>query len=286
MTVMLTPCHAKDIPSFRLLRESVAAVGVPLDHVAVVHDEDLAEFAAVVGDQRDLEIVPSSKVLGADLDRRRRRGRQRWRRAVPAALGGGVGGWWTQQVVKLAVGETLGLDEWVCVDSDAAFVRPLHAADFHDTDGRLHLQEHVGLGVGASVRAFHRASAELLRLDVTQLDPRLTYVSVPLPMAGAVVADLLAWLEREYGRPWREVFLRSGATEYPLYGFFARHVDGLARVVPVDRRWTRQVWTDDLEVVRGSLKEAREDPETRMVMVHGGLHVPPSAYRDLVLGPQ
>lgn len=281
---MLTPCYGGDLARLTLLRESADAVGVPFTHVLVVHDEDRALFRSL--ERSGVEVVPSSAVLGRDLDARRQRGRRRWRRALPARLGGGVGGWWTQQVVKLAVGERLGIDDWLCVDSDSVFLRPMTEADLRSPDGRLYLQEHAGLGIGRTVREFHRVSAELLGLVPAELDPTLSYVSWPVPICGAVVASLHAWLEERHGLPWVEVFLRSGATEYPVYGYFARYVDGLTRVVAADHRWAKHIWSPDPAVVARELAEARAEGELCMAMIHGGLGLRPESYRHLVLGAQ
>ncbi len=279
MTVLLTPCHAGDLARFALLRQTVERHGLSFHHVAVVHDEDVDAFRPLAGP--GLDVVPSSAVLGRDLDRRRQRGRQRWRRAVPPALGGGVGGWWTQQVVKLAVGEALGLDEWLCLDADAVFLRPLSESDLHSADGRLHLQEHVGLGIGRSVRDFHAVSARFV--GARDVDPALSYVAWPVPVSGEVVRRLHAHLEAMHSRPWVDSFLRAGATEYPTYGYFARYVDGLSSVVPVDKRWSVHVFDTDPAVVRERVGSAAADPEMVLAMVHGGLHLDPACYRDVVL---
>ena len=281
MTVLLTPCHAGDLARFALLRETVERHGLDFHHIAVVHDEDVAAFASLAGPA--LDVVPSSAVLGRTLDRQRQRGRQRWRRAVPRALGGGVSGWWTQQVVKLAVGGVLGIDEWLCVDADAVFLRPLAEADLHAEDGRLHLQEHVGLGIGRSVRDFHAASARFVGLTPAEVDPGLSYVAWPVPISGAVVRRLHGWIEQRYRRPWVEAFLAAGATEYPTYGYFARYVDGLQSVLPVDRRWSVHVFDTDPAVVRQRVSDAASDQDVVMAMVHGGMHLDPASYRDVVL---
>ncbi|MCU1602725.1 MAG: hypothetical protein JWO22_3434 [Frankiales bacterium] len=280
MTVLLTPCHLGDLARFALLRETVEHLGLPFHHVAVVHDEDVSAFQPLAGPS--LDVVPSSTVLGTELDRRRQRGRQRWRRAVPAALGGGVGGWWTQQVVKLAVGERLGLDEWLCLDADAVFLRPLSESDLHSADGRLHLQEHVGLGIGRSVRDFHAVSARFV--GAGEVDPDLSYVAWPVPVSGEVARRLHAHLEATHARPWVESFLDAGATEYPTYGYFARYLDGLATVVPVDKRWSVHVFDTDPAVVRDRVRAAAADPGMVLAMVHGGMHLDPASYRDVVLG--
>jgi hypothetical protein len=281
---MLTPVRAADLDRLRLLRTSAEAVGVELDHVVVVDTEDAAVARRALPSSGHLHLVTTADVLDADVERARRRGRRRWRRTLPwnrwDRSGRALSGWWAQQLVKLGAGERLGLQEWLCVDADTAFVAPVTAGDLHDAQGRLHLQEWAGIGVGAGVRARHVDAARVLGLDPAGLDPELTYVGAPVPMHGAVVSRLLAHLGRD-GRPWQRAFLDAGLTEYPLHGLWARHLDPGDDVVAVDQRLALQVYDADLATLPARL-DAAVAQGARMLMLHSRLGVDADDYAALL----
>ncbi len=267
---LVTPSHAFDAARVRFLRESFAAAGVEGRHVVVVAPEDRAAFAGIPG----VELLTTADVLPAPVEAARRRGRTSWRRALWRDQKRAMSGWWSQQWVKLAIGSALGLDAWVCVDSDVFAVRPF---DPFSAVGELH--EFVDFPVGPEIPRYLDASASFLGLGA--IGHSRTYVGQAVPMHGATVSRMLRAIEERHGRAWWEAMLDANATEYTTYGVFARHVDGLRDVTPVDRRWCWLFYDFD-DSFESRLRTAVEEHGVSLGMVHSRLGVDPSRYRDAV----
>jgi hypothetical protein len=274
---LVTPSHAFDAERLRFQRESFEAAGVDARHVVVVPPEDLAAFRGLPG----AEVVATADVLPAEVEKARLRGRERWRRALPWNRDPvkAMSGWWTQQWVKLAVGERLGLDAWVCVDSDVFAVRPWDP--FAVLAPRTELHELVDFPVGESIHRYLRDSTAFLGLDPSAVGTRRTYVGQATPIHGPTVGRMLRHVEGRTGLPWWAAMVRAGATEYTTYGIYARHVDGLRDLTPVDRRWCR-LFFEYGPSFEDDLRRAVAEEGVVLGMLHSRLGVDPASYRDAV----
>lgn len=272
---LVTPSHAYDAARMRFQRESFAAVGVDARHVVVVPPEDLAAFRGLPG----AEVVATAEILPPEVERARVRGRDRWRRALPWNRDPkkAMSGWWTQQWVKLAIGERLGLDAWVCVDSDVFAVRPWDP--FAVLGPTCELHELVDFPVGESIHRYLRASSAFL--GIGDVGTSRTYVGQATPLHGPTVARLRKHVEDTTGRPWWAAMVDAFATEYTTYGLFARHVDGLRDVTAVDRRWCRLFFELD-ESFENDLRRAVEEEGCVLGMVHSRLGHAPAEYAGAV----
>lgn len=273
---LVTPTFRGDFARVSFLRESMARCEVDLPHVVVVADEDIAHLRPIRHQHR-LEIVSTRDVLPRDVERLRRREARRLVRYLPTSRlrGRALGGWWSQQLVKLAASRVVP-GNWICLDSDAAFVRSVSAPDF-DTDGRLHLQEFTN-PVGAGSRNLARDAARLFGVQSRLLDDR-HYTGLLVPMHRATVGRLLDHLSAVSGLPWWQTLRLHDVTEYAAYGVFARYVDGLAEVEPVSRTWSWLFYDFDVATFSGRLREVVDRGDVRIVMVHSHLGVDPAAYR-------
>ena len=277
---LVTPSHGEDAERLAFLRESLLDAGVDAPHVVIVPPEDLRAFARVP--KEGLELVTTADVLPRAIERRRRRGRARWQRALflnkPSLA---PSGWWAQQLVKLAVGDVLNLDAWLCVDSDVFCIRDNGVLDVI-ASGNEELHEFVDFPVGPSIRSFHARSVAFLGLDAGGVDGRRTYVGQAVPLVSGVVARLTAHIERRSGRPWMSAMLAGEATEYTTYGLFSRHVDGFRDVRPVDRRWCWHFYDFDESTFESRLRAAADQHGVSFGMVHSRLGVDPQRYRSAV----
>jgi hypothetical protein len=272
---LVTPSHAFDAARVRFQRETFEAAGVEARHVVVVPPEERASFAGLPG----AELVVTADVLPPEVERARLRGRDRWRRALPWNRDPkkAMSGWWTQQWVKLAIGERLGLDAWVCVDSDVFAVRPW--APFGVLGPPCELHELVDFPVGESIHRYLAASSAFL--GIGDVGTSRTYVGQATPLHGPTVSRLLRHVEETTGRAWWAAMVDAFATEYTTYGLFARHVDGMCEVVPVDRRWCR-LFFEFGESFEHDLRSAVEHEGCVLGMLHSRLGVEPEAYRAAV----
>ena len=273
--VYVTPTYRGDLERFRFLRESMVAVGVTQPHLAIVQTEDVARFRrAVPGD--GLTIVPSREVLAPRVERLRRLSRRAAvRHALPSRLR--VHGWIAQQLVKLAAVDLVDAPVAVPLDSDAFFLRPIPDS-MHD---RAYLHEFVDAAAGPRTKRYYTAAESILGLPPGTGDPRRTYVSLVVPLSVEVTRDLRAHLDERHG-DWATALVRHDATEYTTYGLFARHVQGLAKVEPVDRRLSAAFYEFTPELFASVLREAAADPGVHLGMVHSHLPVPGSVFEPVV----
>lgn len=275
---LVTPSHAFDAARVRFQRESFAEVGVTGRHVVIVPPEQRAAFAGLPA---GVELLTTADVLPPEVEGARRRGRDRWRRGLPWNRDPkkAMSGWWAQQWVKLAVGEALGLDAWVCVDSDVFAVTAWDP--FAVLTPACELHELVNFPVGESIVRYTKASTAFLGLDPAVVGGERTYVGQATPLHGGTVSRMLRDIEERTGRAWWDAMVDAGATEYTTYGIYARHVDGLREVTPVDRRWCRLFFELDASF-EDVLRRAVRDDGVSLGMLHSRLGIDPSRYRDAV----
>jgi len=276
----LTPSYAGDVDRFALLRESMARCGITMPHVVVVPPGDASHFEATVLHADGLSLMTTDQVLPTPVEEARQRGLVRWRRRLPWNRGQrSLSGWRVQQLTKL-LGDAAGLDRWVCLDSDAFFVRRIDAEEFLDPAGRLHLQEFRHRWVGREVLTAHERAADLLGLSPLTADPSCTYTGLLIPFDAEVIRDLRHHLETRHADHWYRSFFASGATEYACYGLYARHIDRLQMVSPVDRTWSFLSYEPPGPDFGDKLRELRDDQGLRVAMVHSQLEVDAERYRD------
>lgn len=263
----LTPTFGGDRDRFWLQRESMARCGIEIPHVAVVETEDLPMFQSVPWPE-GLTIVPTAEVLPRAAERLRRAGRTRWAARLPwnRLAGGRLNGWFSQQLVKLLGGALVGGD-WVCLDSDMAFIRPMTTQDFRGDDGRLLLVEIDGLA-SPEVRAFRHRAEVFFGVEPLPEDSEVHYTSPIAPFSAPTVERALRAVEERGGGAWWRVLREHDLTEYATYGVFARRVDGCADVVPADPRWTWLYYPGDPLTLDQRADALAEDGSFRALMIH------------------
>ena len=144
------------------------------------------------------------------------------------ARGRPVRGWLLQQLVKLAVAESLSADILVHADSDVVFLRPFSVASVANGDGDVRLYARPGSideSLPYHVR-WHRSAEELLGLDAADL-PMPDFISSLVTWKRENALALLQHIERTTGRHWLRALASAwDVSEYTLYGRFAQDVLG------------------------------------------------------------
>lgn len=245
---LLTPVYKGDLERFQLLRESIEACGIDLDHMAVVQAEDLDDFRGLRHSKR-LSLISTADVLPRWLEKRRaawfmsRRDPRRWIAGRP------LDGWTVQMYSKLAAVELGSASSVICVDSDMAFVSKIDLTDFQ-TEGRTHLYRFQDARDIEMVEWVGR-SMRFLGLSPCGLAPR-RYTYSPLPMDTHVVRKMRSHIELLHKKHWlRAIVETPWITEYATYGAFAECIDRFESVVPVVPTLAAWCWwkseADDLE---------------------------------------
>lgn len=124
-------------------------------------------------------------------------------------------GWYSQQVLKLAVSGIVETPTYVTLDAKNHFVRGSGRSDFEAADGRAF--------AGFHTYETHPLRPKLERvLGYQGLDPalyvsRFTATATPFVLYTDKVRSLIADIERSSGRTFSAEFIRAGLTEYFLY---------------------------------------------------------------------
>jgi hypothetical protein len=267
---LLTCGYRKDIERFALLRESYERCGVEIPHVAVVHTEDLSLFRDLPW-QRHLTLLTTAQVLPKHIERGRTA--QVYRRRHPLHWIGRkpIGGWWTQQMVKLSSPDFISTPGILSLDSDAFFVRPIQDEDFFAVSGRLHFYE---AREGITVTNANWLGRAMHFLGVSTDNPVRQYIHNPVPMHREVILGLRRCIEAKYKKHWIAAMLAWNATEYCSYAVFAKYLNNLDHLELVRPQVSQSYWTEkDVVDFQTGFPARLRDPMVKIASVqqHTGL---------------
>jgi hypothetical protein len=260
----VTPSFARDYERFVFQRESMARCGIDVPHVVIVHDEEVDLFKRTPYCD-GLTVLSTRDVLPPAIEGLRQAGR--------------IPGWGVQQLTKLAAADVVDTD-YVCVDSDTFWVRPVDERDFRAPDGQLRLFERHSFStfhvqwLAESLAVWNVAPEESIE-PVSCVDPIV-------PMARSLVRDLRRDLEVLQRVPWYRIPLERGVVEYSIYGVYARYVRRLDGVVPTEPNLVVRYWESEFELFRAMAETIAAEDEKKAVMVHCNPGVSPDDYRATV----
>ncbi|MCC5873476.1 MAG: hypothetical protein JJU22_13840 [Gammaproteobacteria bacterium] len=246
---IVTPTFRGDLGRCELLCESIDRwVDPKFTHHLLVDRRDLPLFEYLESPRRRIWTAESMLPLWLH----RVPIFTRWR-VTPSTLP--VRNWILQQIVKLSVGNHIPSENYMIVDSDVAFIRPLDPDRFLRGDRLRLFREPAERQNGMHLR-WHRAAAKLLGL------PRQGYLD------SHYVGNLITWrrdvllmlhehLSRIAGGSWQRALCNTlHFSEYILYGAFVDNVLGDQTLhFREDQPLCHSLWTDELAP---SAKEVRE----------------------------
>ncbi len=277
---LITPTYRPDFERFAFQRESLERCGIDVEHVAIVHSEDL-ELFQTVPHRKGLRILSTGQVLGSSLDRRRRAWGVRRLNPLHWLVRNPVHGWMTQQLVKLAAHQWVDTDGIICLDSDAFFIDRIEAADFYDADGRLHLYE-TDRDLDAEMAAWPSLSMQFLGIKPTG-QPFKKYAHAPACLHRQVLQDLTAHVEKHRQMPWMEAFIRHSVYEYSTYGVFARLIDKFKHVVPVEPSIAISYWwAGEVATLEQTITERAQTGGQKIVLVQSNTGRSPAEFRNAI----
>jgi hypothetical protein len=277
---LVTPTFWGDLERFRLQRESIARCGITIPQIAIVQHEDLPLFAEFRNDE-NLTLLSTADVLPAALERRRRASRykrrdpRRWQALRP------VHGWFAQQFCKLAGAAMCKTEGAVCLDSDIVFVRKLEDRDFFAPDGTLHLYE-TSDDLDVEMAGWLSESMRFLGVK-TQGKPLARYIHALATLHAEVTRDMQRFITKRHHGHWAKAMEAYNVYEYPTYGVFARHVQGLNHLTAVRPEiclyywWKSHFDSMDQDFVQRVLGSA-----CKAVLINSNGGRPVSSYRHLV----
>ncbi len=275
----ITPTYDRDLERFTLLRESMERCQVDVPHIAVVDHEDLPLFKKIPYAHK-LTILSSQDVLPPAIEARRTAKKYRKRHPYYWLKPKPIIGWAIQQVMKLRSPEYVDTEGILCLDSDVFFVDRVEDSDFFSADGKLHLYEDPTNFTVETV-SWMAESMHALHLQLNQKP--LLFIHNPVPMHRDVVLKLRQKLEEIHGESWIEIFLKLGLTEYTTYGVFARFVNGLDKVSPVEPPYTLNYWVPhQVEDLESTMLKKIEETGARIILMNSHIGKPVESYRHLV----
>ena len=168
-------------------------------------------------------------------------------------------GWWSQQVLKLAVAETITTDRYLILDAKNLAVDVVDLDFLQVADGRSRLapssfRDHP-------LRPKLETTLGYLGVDPDRWLDDLGSTVTPFVMETALVRDLAAGIERSSGRTLAEEMIEYGLTEFFLYqGSIVASGRSLAKVHAMERVRCPAVWPKNagLDVLTGEIAEARD----------------------------
>ena len=226
---LLTPSYAGDLQRFSLLRRSVTTFAPGIPHIAIVNSEDFREFADRFRREPGLDLVATSDVLPASIERRRRR------RSGPSWLARGwlgqrtIKGWYAQQIAKIFALASCRYEAAVFLDSDVFVCRPL-SGDYFYVNGSLKLFRRRASN--AEQLDYDVATHDILGNPLHTITELYDYIFSPSCFRKSSAVSLLEEFDRRglaRRERWMRRFLREKRpSEYNLLGYAATVLEGLA----------------------------------------------------------
>jgi hypothetical protein len=291
----LTPTFARDLQRFRMLRESMEAVGVDEPHYVVVQTEDIDAFRSAGLPQRGVVWMTTADVLPPQLEAERVRVAaygERWRklrRSLNKRFGWFANatrdGWHTQQIVKLGLPASLPTPVTVTLDSDMIFTHRPDPVQFIREDGRIAL--HVEVTQRAHEHA-HWAEAARRVLNLPPMGEwQDSFVGHPFVWSREVTRAMHRHLENIYARPWWQALLDQRAallSEFEVYGHFAKSIHGMDSLYELPRNGrTRWVFTGEHHAaIAGIIDEVFHGDRYDFLVINANRHWPVEPYVPLL----
>ena len=159
--------------------------------------------------------------------------------AMPSASSG----WLSQQVYKLLIAESVTTDRYVVLDAKNALIAPLRR-DFLESPstGRpllngYPMRDHA-------LRPYLERVMAFLRIPVEQHLDWFPRTSTPFTILTDEARDLVAHVSGMAGRPFSEIFLDCGLTEFFLYSGYLVSKHDLERCYEMTQPYCVQLWGD------------------------------------------
>lgn len=205
-------------------------------------------------------------------------------------------GWIIQQVVKLGVFEVLDEDIFLCLDSEAFFVRPFN----HETlfrNGKVMMVSHDEPWDWPNAAKYYDAAIRLLGIKRDE-KPLKRYMSVQFIFRREVLEQLAGTIrKRSVLRNWKvPLFNTLRFSEYTLYGIFVERVLGIENSghFPAKEFLVRYIgpksYSHNIEKLEQILAEYKPAPDEAGILLQKGRSskkgISPEAhlYKEMIYG--
>jgi hypothetical protein len=162
------------------------------------------------------------------------------------------GGWWRQQVLKLAVARVVTAERYLVLDCKNHLFRPLEASFLETPAGQPKLN-----GYGFEKHSLRDALIRTLgyfAIDAAPFISHFTRTSTPFLMLTAVALEVVAYVEQREKRPFAEAFLDLRLTEFFLYSAYLQSKGRLQSTYSMTQPFCAQIW--EFSAIEAGVREA------------------------------
>lgn len=131
-----------------------------------------------------------------------------------------LGGWYTQQILKLLVSQHVGTQRYILLDAKNHFISACNQSVFEMPDGRIHTSptdytDHP-------LRPFLVNCCRYFEVPVALILSRFMPTITPFCMVTELVGQLIDTIQRREQQPFVTTFCRRHLTEFFLYSLYLR----------------------------------------------------------------
>ncbi|WAL61473.1 DUF6492 family protein [Thermocoleostomius sinensis] len=209
---LITPSYKPDFERCQLLCRSIEKFAqTAINHYIVVDRQDLALFRQLQGAQT--HIVTKEEIVPWWIKRLPRVNAWLNFRGLP------IRGWILQQIIKLAMAETITDEVLVFIDSDVFFIRPFNLEDIFIQDDKVRL---FRIAQRSPFPEYEKTAIELLGIPAI---PSNKYIGQIVSWKRDNVLKLHRHIEAVSGKHWiAAVASHWHLSEYVLYGAFVDYI--------------------------------------------------------------
>jgi len=165
-------------------------------------------------------------------------------RIVPAAdiavMSTGASGWYTQQVLKIKVSETIRSDRYVVLDAKNHLIKPLNRGFLETPTGQPRMNGKPY--INHPMREFLERTVEYFGLDPEEHVKWFTRTHPPFTILTDEACELVRHIEQKEARPFASVFLDRKLSEFFLYSGFLVSKGTLRKIYDLTQAEEPQVW--------------------------------------------
>jgi len=150
------------------------------------------------------------------------------------------GGWWRQQVLKIAVAKVVTAERYLVLDAKNHLFRPLDVGFLEGPDGRPKLN-----GYGFEKHSLKDALIRTLGyfdIEAAPFIAHFTRTSTPYLMLPEVCREIIAYVEKRDGKPFAEIFFDKRLTEFFLYAGYLQSQGRLQSTYDMSQPYCAQIW--------------------------------------------
>ncbi len=173
------------------------------------------------------------------------------RAADLAQMPAGADGWWTQQVLKLAIAKRLSGEFYTVLDAKNHLVFPLHEGFLRGADGRARLRRYSYEAHPLRDKLTHTLS--YLGIDPTPALTSFAQTSTPFTLYRPAVNALIDYVVDREKLPFARAFLDRKLTEFFLYSGWLQKQGDPGRLYAYDQPECPIIWSHQvapLDVLR------------------------------------